>query len=43
VKAVGVTEFGGPEVLKVVELAEPQPALAGGVRGRLVLDFTQPL
>ncbi|HEX3460416.1 MAG TPA: NADP-dependent oxidoreductase [Acidimicrobiales bacterium] len=24
-KAIGLTEFGGPEVLKVVELPEPQP------------------
>src|SRR3984957_15671963 len=24
-KAIGLTEFGGPEVLKIVELPEPQP------------------
>jgi NADPH:quinone reductase-like Zn-dependent oxidoreductase len=24
-KAIGLTEFGGPEVLTVVDLAEPQP------------------
>jgi len=36
-KAIGLNEFGGPEVLRVVDLA------AGGVRGRLVLDFSQPI
>jgi NADPH:quinone reductase len=24
-QAIGLTEFGGPEVLKIVELPEPQP------------------
>jgi NADPH:quinone reductase len=33
-KAIGLTEFGGPEVLKVVELPEPQPGL-GEVRIRV--------
>jgi D-arabinose 1-dehydrogenase-like Zn-dependent alcohol dehydrogenase len=67
-KAIGLTEFGGPEVLKVIDLPEPEPGpgevrtlrvadvlpatmateaqrrlTAGGVRGRLVLDFSQPL
>jgi NADPH:quinone reductase-like Zn-dependent oxidoreductase len=33
-KAIGLTEFGGPEVLKVVDLPEPQPGL-GEVRIRI--------
>ena len=33
-KAIGLTEFGGPEVLKVVDLPEPQPA-PGEVRIRV--------
>ena len=40
-KAIGLEEFGGPDVLEVLELPEPEPGPAGGVRGRLVLDFTQ--
>jgi NADPH:quinone reductase-like Zn-dependent oxidoreductase len=24
-KAIGLTEFGGPEVLQVIDLPEPQP------------------
>jgi NADPH:quinone reductase len=64
-KAIGLMEFGGPEVLQVVDLPEPQPGpgevrisvhavavnpteahrrlAAGGIRGRLVLDFSHPL
>jgi NADPH:quinone reductase-like Zn-dependent oxidoreductase len=33
-KAIGLTEFGGPEVLKVVDLPDPQPA-PGEVRIRV--------
>jgi NADPH:quinone reductase-like Zn-dependent oxidoreductase len=33
-KAIGLTEFGGPEVLKVVELPDPEPG-AGEVRIRV--------
>jgi NADPH2:quinone reductase len=33
-KAIGLSEFGGPEALKVVELPEPQPG-AGEVRLRV--------
>jgi NADPH2:quinone reductase len=33
-KAVGLTEFGGPEVLKIVDLPEPQPGV-GEVRIRV--------
>jgi NADPH2:quinone reductase len=34
VKAIGLTEFGGPDVLKIVELPEPQPG-PGEVRIRI--------
>ena len=34
VKAIGLTEFGGPEVLKIVDLPEPQPG-PGEVRIRV--------
>jgi len=30
-KAIGLTEFGGPEVLEVVDLPEPEPGPGGGV------------
>ncbi len=33
-KAIGLTEFGGPEVLKVVDLPEPEPG-PGEVRVRV--------
>ena len=33
-KAIGLTEFGGPEVLKVVDLPEPEPG-PGEVRIRV--------
>ncbi|MEX2421034.1 MAG: hypothetical protein WD670_04370 [Actinomycetota bacterium] len=33
-RAVGFTEFGGPEVMTVVELPDPEPA-AGQVRVRV--------
>jgi NADPH:quinone reductase len=33
-KAIGLTEFGGPEVLKVVDLADPHPG-QGEVRIRV--------
>jgi NADPH:quinone reductase-like Zn-dependent oxidoreductase len=32
-KAIGLTEFGGPDVLKVVDLPEPEPG-PGEVRIR---------
>jgi NADPH:quinone reductase-like Zn-dependent oxidoreductase len=28
-KAIGLTEFGGPEVLKVIDIPEPHPGPAG--------------
>jgi NADPH:quinone reductase len=33
-KAIGLTEFGGPDVLKVVDLPEPEPG-PGEVRIRV--------
>ncbi len=33
-KAIGLTEFGGPEVLKVIDLPEPEPG-PGEVRIRI--------
>lgn len=33
-RAIGLTEFGGPEVLKVVELPEPEPG-PGEIRIRV--------
>ena len=47
-RAVGFTEFGGPEVLRIISRPVPSPgpgqvrvrvAAAHGVRGRLVLTF----
>jgi NADPH2:quinone reductase len=35
VRAVQITEFGGPEVLKVVELPDPEPS-----DGFVVVDVT---
>jgi hypothetical protein len=45
-RAIGLTELGGPEVLKVVDL--PEVAVVGrshdiGAHVRLVLDFSAPL
>lgn len=34
-RAVQITEFGGPEVLKVVELPDPEP-----VEGTVLVDVT---
>ncbi|MGN6330653.1 MAG: NADP-dependent oxidoreductase [Motilibacteraceae bacterium] len=41
-RAITVTEFGGPEVLHVSELAEPQPG-AGEVRVRVVARPVNPI
>jgi NADPH:quinone reductase len=35
VRAIEITEFGGPEVLRLVELADPQPG-----RGQLLVDVS---
>jgi NADPH:quinone reductase-like Zn-dependent oxidoreductase len=33
-RAIGFTEFGGPELLKVVDLPEPEPGPGGGPHPR---------
>ena len=40
-KAIGLTEFGGPDVLEVVDLPEPQPG-PGEVRIRVYAAAVNP-
>jgi NADPH:quinone reductase-like Zn-dependent oxidoreductase len=37
VKAARFSQFGGPEVLEIVDLPDPHAGPGGHIRGRLVL------